>query len=243
MFSNIRLITFDAFNTLIKVNGPVEGAYMKAAKHLFPCETNLFAGGAEKQLGKSFRTSYQHYYNKYPNFGHGNVAPTKWWHLVISSSFRDSNLLAEEKKLQQLSDYLYEDFTASHHWSVFDDVAEVLEALAKRGIKLAVLSNFDERLPTILRAMDLYDCFDTVVCSGVCGVAKPDPAMFELVLSRYGVDAAQCLHVGDDLQLDYRASRAVGMNAVLVDRSDRYVDDFREEHFRVKSLDAILRLI
>ena len=151
--------------------------------------------------------------------------------------------MTEDSKLRQLSDFLYEDFTSPEYCSIFDGAEEALKNLTNSGITLAVLSNFDERLPTILKTLNLHDCFDHVFCSGVCGHAKPDREMFELVLKRYNVAASSCLHVGDDLELDYLAARRAGMNALLVNQKDGVVSKGLEQRHHLKTLDGIHKLI
>ena len=51
------------------------------------------------------------------------------------------------------------------------------------------------------------------------GKEKPEPAIFELALTRLGVEPHEALHVGDHPEKDAAGALAVGMRAVLVDRS------------------------
>ncbi len=53
-----------------------------------------------------------------------------------------------------------------------------LEALRALGLRLAVISNFDERLPELLSGLDLARRVDLVVTSAELGIAKPNPAIF-----------------------------------------------------------------
>ena len=92
-------------------------------------------------------------------------------------------------------------------------------ALRGRGLGLAVVSNFDSRLPPLLDALGLAPFFDAVACSGAVGAAKPDGAIFAHALAALGVDAHEALHVGDSRVNDYDGARAAGIEALLVDRS------------------------
>ena len=49
--------------------------------------------------------------------------------------------------------------------------------------------------------------------SGFEGVAKPDPRVFELLLDRFGLTAADTLFI-DDSAKNVEAARAVGMQAI-----------------------------
>ena len=94
----------------------------------------------------------------------------------------------------------------------------MLAALRGLGLGLAVVSNFDSRLPPLLDALGLAPFFDVVACSGAVGTAKPDGAIFAHALAVLGVEAHEALHVGDSRVNDYDGARAAGIEALLVDR-------------------------
>ncbi len=56
--------------------------------------------------------------------------------------------------------------------------------------------------------------FEGVVVSGVEGVAKPDPALFRLVLDRYRLDPAATVFV-DDSPANVAAAAELGLRALL----------------------------
>ena len=51
--------------------------------------------------------------------------------------------------------------------------------------------------------------------SAVEGVRKPEPAIYELVLERLGVDAHECVFL-DDLGPNLKPARAMGMTTIKV---------------------------
>ncbi len=79
--------------------------------------------------------------------------------------------------------------------------------------KLAILSNSPPRLTKWLADWGILDLFDVVVCSGDEGVAKPDPAIFELTLARLGVSAGEAVFI-DDSPGHVQAARALGLRAI-----------------------------
>jgi 2-haloacid dehalogenase len=86
----------------------------------------------------------------------------------------------------------------------------VLIELRSAGIRLYGLSNWSAE--TFPIAVDRFPClsmFDGIVVSGSEGVAKPDPAIFEILCERYGLDPAACLFV-DDAPANVRAAREAG---------------------------------
>ncbi|MCP5520719.1 MAG: HAD-IA family hydrolase [Verrucomicrobiales bacterium] len=114
---------------------------------------------------------------------------------------------------------LYEHFATATPWRVFPDVEPTLTGLRDRGIKLAVVSNWDDRLRPLLTALDLDRHFDTILVSAEEGVQKPDPAIFRETARRLEVSPAKVVHIGDSTREDVAGARAAGMQAVRVDRA------------------------
>ena len=86
----------------------------------------------------------------------------------------------------------------------------VLIELRSAGIRLYGLSNWSAE--TFPIAVDRFPClsmFEGIVVSGSEGVAKPDPAIFEILCERYGLDPAACLFV-DDAPANVRAAMETG---------------------------------
>ncbi len=113
---------------------------------------------------------------------------------------------------------LFERFARADSWEVFTDARATLPALRAAGLRLAVVSNFDARLPRLLADAGLAASFDTVVYSEEVGVEKPHPAIFEELLERLELPAARVLHVGDSRRDDVEGARAVGMPALWLTR-------------------------
>ncbi|KAG5619505.1 hypothetical protein H5410_004723 [Solanum commersonii] len=60
--------------------------------------------------------------------------------------------------------------------------------------------------------------WDFSVFSGLEGVEKPDPRIYEIALKKSGNVAPEVLHIGDSLRKDFLPARSVGMHALLLDR-------------------------
>jgi HAD superfamily hydrolase (TIGR01549 family) len=103
---------------------------------------------------------------------------------------------------------------------VYPEVPAALDALASRGVRLVVVSNWDVSLHDVLADTGLAGRFDAVLTSAEERVAKPDGAIFRRALDRAGgIAPADALHAGDDLETDVRGALAAGLRAVLVDRA------------------------
>jgi putative hydrolase of the HAD superfamily len=56
------------------------------------------------------------------------------------------------------------------------------------------------------------------------GRVKPHPTIFQAALDALEVDARDAVMVGDSLEEDIEGARALGMDAILVDRDERHPD-------------------
>jgi len=96
---------------------------------------------------------------------------------------------------------------------LIDQNVELVRALKPR-YRVAVLSNADVTLEERIRdGLGMADLFDTVVCSAVVGMAKPDHKVYRLAAKRLELKPEQCLFV-DDAERNVDAAREVGMVAV-----------------------------
>jgi putative hydrolase of the HAD superfamily len=120
---------------------------------------------------------------------------------------------------------LYERFAQAGAWRVFEDVTPTLAVLRQRGLKLGVISNWDDRLRALLNSLKLADRFDGIVVSCEVGANKPAATIFEAAAQELGVPAPSILHVGDSFELDVLGARAAGLQAVQIARGAEAVRD------------------
>lgn len=98
----------------------------------------------------------------------------------------------------------------------YDGMPELLRALAKRGLKLAVLSNKPDADTKHVIAHYFADIPWAVVRGQVEGVpVKPDPAGALAVAAEMGVDPAEILYLGDT-KVDMQTAVSAGMQPVGV---------------------------
>ena len=97
------------------------------------------------------------------------------------------------------------------------ELIEYMAALARRGLRMALLTNNVREWQPRWRAMlPVDDIFPVVVDSAFVGVRKPDPEIYELTLERIGLTAPECVFV-DDTDVNCEAAEALGMTAVRFD--------------------------
>ena len=95
--------------------------------------------------------------------------------------------------------------------------AQHLRRWHNRGLSLAVVSNFDQRLIGLLEALGLAELFEAVVVSSVVGAAKPDPRPFHQALQALQLPPEAVWHIGDSPE-DEAGARASGVRCLLIRR-------------------------
>lgn len=89
----------------------------------------------------------------------------------------------------------------------------LMERLEARGAPLYAITNFSaEKFAEARLRFPFFDRFRGVIVSAHERLLKPDRAIFELLLSRYGLRAEECLFI-DDSPANVAGARDVGMAA------------------------------
>lgn len=201
-----RAILFDAAETLFTTRGTVGEIY----------------GGVARKYGSTVTSSVIHtaFLRHFRGSGPLTTENQKqWWKEVVHRVFTDVGMVND---FDRFFDEVYEQFRDSAGWILFPETLEVLKDLKRRGLKLGVISNFDDRIYTVLRSLQILSFFDTVTISSETGSAKPDRGIFEAAIDALGTQPSEILLVGDSLVDDVEAALDVGMAALLLDRNGRY---------------------
>jgi putative hydrolase of the HAD superfamily len=85
------------------------------------------------------------------------------------------------------ADVLYATFSDPSNYVLFHDALPTMTALAERGLKLGVVSNFESWLRTLLEQLKVLDLFDVIAISGDLGLEKPDPRIFKWAMAHADV--------------------------------------------------------
>ena len=89
---------------------------------------------------------------------------------------------------------------------------ETLDSLKKSGKRVFLLSNAQSCFTRDeLDALGLTDKFDGILLSSDAGMKKPYRGLFELLLSRYGIDRKTAVMVGNDAAADIGGADAAGL--------------------------------
>jgi putative hydrolase of the HAD superfamily len=208
--TGIRAVSFDASGTLITVAEQVGTTYAR-----FAAAAGIDADPADIEM--RFRAALEH---AVPLAFPVLPAPAReareraWWRRIVRAAL---GRLDGDARIDACGDALFDHYARAAAWRVYPEVAMVLAALRTRGFPLAVVSNFDGRLPPLLAALGIAPLIDRIVYSSAAGTAKPDPGMLVMVAESFGLPTSGLLHVGDT-PLDLAAAHAAGARGAALDR-------------------------
>ena len=106
-----------------------------------------------------------------------------------------------------------------HRWEetvsgVFEENVALLDRLRKAGVPTYCITNFSgAKFVVAQQKYPFLAGFDGTIVSGDERLLKPDPAIYNLLLSRYGLDAGECIFI-DDSKANVDGARSVGMQAI-----------------------------
>lgn len=109
--------------------------------------------------------------------------------------------------------------------SPIEETNALVHELKDAGYGVYLLSNAGTRIHEQLDHMPAWELMDGAVVSAEERMMKPDPAVYQLLCGRYGLEPAECLFVDDNAD-NCEGARVAGMRAV------RYAGDvsaIREE--------------
>ncbi|MEO3756317.1 HAD-IA family hydrolase, partial [Streptomyces sp. B6B3] len=103
------------------------------------------------------------------------------------------------------------------------DVIALAKAAREAGLVVGMLSNSFGLDPYDPYAhIGVWDLFDVTVISERVGIAKPDPAIYQLALDRMGLAGPECVFV-DDQAVNLLPAAALGLTTVHADPATNYL--------------------
>ncbi len=94
-------------------------------------------------------------------------------------------------------------------------VHETLDALAGRGLKLALVTNgAGAPQREKIACFDLGHRFDHILIEGEFGIGKPEPRVYEFLMDLFGVGAHETWMVGDNLEWEVAAPQRLGILSI-----------------------------
>ncbi len=193
----VQAVFVDAAGTLLRTREPVGITYARTARQ-FGYDADPVE--VEARFGASFaaaRSTLQR--------GDGRA----FWAEVVADSVgvRDKSLF----------DALYEHYSRPRAWWIDTEALRVLGGLARSGVRLGIISNWDTRLRTLYERFALERMFPVLVVSAELDAEKPDPVLFHAACRVAGVAPANAIHVGNDPVADVQGASQAGLVGLLYD--------------------------
>ncbi len=114
---------------------------------------------------------------------------------------------------------IYSEWALCHHFTLYEEVPEVLRDLHHSGYMIGLISNTQRSLTSFEQHFALEGLFSVAMSSADHGFMKPHPSIFEEALRRAGVAAAEAVMVGDSVPHDIEGARRLGIRGILIARS------------------------
>ena len=233
---HIQVLTFDVHNVLLTVRNGAPYQYARLAReHL-----NLQSID-ESLLRKNFIQAFRTLNQTHPGYGvNTNITSRQWWTFLIEHTFKDYHLSSDQ--LQNLSRIIFDEFAKGELWVKHPQAENVLKELKNEKI-LGVISNFDERLESLLEQHQLRDYFQFVLTPRTCGFYKPQKEIFMHAVKLAKVKSNENLcHIGDDIKLDYQAARSANCQTLLLTKDVQGKESLLKEYKEIDEKHVIYNL-
>jgi len=206
--SAIQWVVFDAVGTLIFADPPVHMAYHRVGRKSGSEITPPLACQRFKEAMASRPATLET----------SSQMELEFWKSLVAKVLPDAN--HQEGCFQRL----WEHFASPTSWAVFADVEETLDELKARGIQVAVASNFDHRLHSVMNGhRELKPIVKRFISSEI-GWKKPSPKFFEAIVKDLGAAPSSILMIGDTLADDVHPALTAELQALHINRTAESVE-------------------
>ncbi len=206
----IKVIFFDAGGTLFRPFPSVGEIYARAA---LPYGANYAPEALEAKFHQAWKKR-----GGLSSLGTetNEEKERNWWHSLVREVFDSQGGVP---RFDEFFAVLHRSFEEKHLWEIYPEVLEVLVHLRKEKITLGIVSNWDLRLPRLVRNLGLEPYFDFLLSSSVCGATKPSEKIFKEALKQANASPEEAIHVGDTYEEDFVGADRLGIKALLLDRN------------------------
>ncbi|WBW74516.1 HAD superfamily hydrolase [Schizosaccharomyces osmophilus] len=207
----LKLITFDAFGTLLQLAKPVPFTYYETAQK-YGISATL------EEIKKNSDRAFAELSKTHKNGGLKDVLnPREWWFEVIKRSFpcQIPNTMAED---------LWNHYSTKSAYRIHPLFEGFLRRNAQeKGYSIGIISNTDDRIYSVFKSCGFAHLIDVYAFSYDIGCQKPEKGIFEYVRNKTGeltrvIPAPkECLHFGDDVSKDVEAAKNIGWHGEFCD--------------------------
>jgi putative hydrolase of the HAD superfamily len=195
----VRAVLFDAVGTLFRTRGTIGEIYSDvASRHGVLARPDELDRRFEALTG-----------------ARGMPVEKAGWRRTVALVFEN---LGRFDDFDAFFEEVYALFRSGSRWRLFPEVPGVLEQLGARGVRMGVVTNFDDRIHQVLEDLGITRYFDAIQTAEGSGLQKPDPRFFTRAAATLQATAQDTIVVGDDVVQDLGGAQRAGMRGLLVDR-------------------------
>ncbi len=201
LFSKIKVVFFDAEGTLFSIYPSVGHVYARVAQ-------SFGLKVSPERIQRRFLNIYQ------KRRGNWQINPEscfEGWQEIFWETMKSFGTLSDPEAAFQMC---YECFARKEFFKLSPATLETLQFLRDNGRRLAIISNWDERLRRLLKELKLEWYFEKLFISCEIGLAKPDPTFFLFACREMDITPEESLMVGDSLEDDVLGARKAGLWAL-----------------------------
>lgn len=133
--------------------------------------------------------------------------------LISDDEFLEAALKKEPALRREI--LLYHKHWYDHFKAIPENVAAFYE-VREAGAKTYILSNFQKTCFRVIQEHNVFiDDVDGRVISFECVLRKPDPKIYELIISKYQLDPGHSVFI-DDMAVNIEAAKAAGLKTILL---------------------------
>ena len=193
-----RAVLFDLFDTLVRMDTE---AYLAGKRE----EARLLGAPPEQFIAAWIDSSDQAQKGELPDF------PARVRHAALACGVDpDETAIARVSGLE---------VRMAPSLSLYPDVLLTLEGLRRHpGLRIGLVSNASSTAALLVERLGLAERFDHLTFSFRVGCLKPTPRIYLAACEALDVRPVDCLFVGDGNGYELDGARALGMEAVRVER-------------------------
>lgn len=111
--------------------------------------------------------------------------------------------------------------------SEVDGMRELILRYKSQGYHVYGLTNWSNTVYAVINKFDILQLMEGTVISSEEKIIKPDVAIYECLLKRYGLKADECVFTDDKLR-NIEGARAAGMHAILFHDAHQYEQELKK---------------
>jgi 2-haloacid dehalogenase len=140
------------------------------------------------------------------------------WNIQLDAGRSFAQACAE--KIKQFPQYAAQIAAYHTRWNemmggAVEGTVQILREVKQKGFPVYALSNWSaETFPLAQKRFDFLQLFDGIVLSGAEKCVKPDSQIYHILLTRYRLNAADCIFT-DDNSANIKTAQDLGFDAIL----------------------------